>query len=62
MGPQGLGTVGNTASAIVAQVLYKTGLWMKEQGKIENPPTRETVANYIDASFAQNVVDKKCPQ
>ena len=60
--PQGLGTVDNPASGIVAQVLYKTGLWMKDQGKIQNPPTQKTVASFIDASFAQNVIDKKCPQ
>jgi len=62
MGPQGLGTVDNPSSGIVAQVLYKTGLWMKDQGKIQNPPSQEAVANFIDASFAQNVIDKKCPQ
>ena len=62
MGPQGLGTVQDPASGLVAQVLYKTGLWMKEQGKIENPPSQETVASYVDPSFAQNVVDNKCPQ
>jgi taurine transport system substrate-binding protein len=62
LGPQGLGTVENPSSGIVAQVLYKTGLWMKDQGKIENAPSLETVASYVDASFAKNVVDKNCPQ
>jgi NitT/TauT family transport system substrate-binding protein len=62
MGPLGMGTVDNPASGVIAQALYKTGVWMKDQGKIQEPPSQETVASYIDASFAQNVIDHKCPQ
>jgi ABC-type nitrate/sulfonate/bicarbonate transport system substrate-binding protein len=62
MGPLGMGTADNPGSGVVAQALYKTGLWMKDQGKIENPPSQETVTSFIDASFAQNVIDHKCPQ
>ena len=52
----------NPGSGIIAQVLYKTGLWMKEQGKIQEAPSQQTVSSYVDASFAQNVIDNKCPQ
>jgi taurine transport system substrate-binding protein len=62
MGPRGMGTVDNPGSGIIAQVLYKTGVWMKEQGKIQEAPSQQTVSSYVDASFAQNVIDNKCPQ
>jgi hypothetical protein len=32
---------------------------MKEQGKIQEAPSQETVSSYVDANFAQNVIDHK---
>ena len=60
IGPDGLGTVEDPGTGIIAKVLYKTGQWMKDQGKIAEPPDEKTVASYIDPSFAKNVIDGKC--
>jgi len=60
MGPRGMGTVADPASGLVAQVLYKTGQWMHEQGRIPVAPTMQDVVDHIDPEFAQGVFDGKC--
>ncbi|HTH98754.1 MAG TPA: ABC transporter substrate-binding protein [Stellaceae bacterium] len=60
MGPNGMGTVADPSSGIVAKVLYQTGQWMKTQGTIANPPDLKTIAAYIDPRFAKYVVDGNC--
>ena len=60
IGPNGLGTVEDPGTGIVAKVLYQTGQWMKDQGTIANPPDEKTIASTIDPTFAKGVVDGKC--
>ncbi|MDQ0391536.1 ABC transporter substrate-binding protein [Labrys monachus] len=59
-GPNGMGTVADPGSGLVAKVLYQTGQWMKEQGTIANPPDEKAIAAAIDPTFAQGVVDGHC--
>jgi ABC-type taurine transport system substrate-binding protein len=60
VGPKGLGTVEDPGTGVVTKVLYNTGVWMKEQGKIAEAPDQKTVAEAVDPSFAKNVADGKC--
>jgi taurine transport system substrate-binding protein len=60
MGANGLGTVADPGSGLIAKVLYQTGQWMQEQGTISNPPSQKVVSSYIDPNFAQAVVEGHC--
>jgi NitT/TauT family transport system substrate-binding protein len=60
MGPRGLGTVADPAAGLVAKVLYETGQWLHQQGRIAAPPTMQDVVDHIDPRFAQGVLDGKC--
>jgi NitT/TauT family transport system substrate-binding protein len=61
VGPRGMGTVADPASGLVAKVLFETGQWMHDQGRISTAPTMQDVVDHIDPRFAQAVVDGKCP-
>lgn len=60
IGAKGLGTIGNPKSGLVANTLYKTGLWMEKQGTLNHPPSLSKIASYIDPKFAAYVVKGKC--
>ncbi|MHB1172008.1 MAG: ABC transporter substrate-binding protein [Lacisediminihabitans sp.] len=60
LGSNGLGTVADPGSGLLAQVLLKTGQFLKAAGKLTNPPSLSQISSAIDPSFAKTVVDGGC--
>lgn len=60
LGSKGLGSAANPGSGLYAQVLYKTGQYLKAAGTLTAPPTMAKIAAAIDPTFAAAVVNGKC--
>lgn len=57
---RGLGAPGHIADSQVAQAYYHTGQWLKQQGKIDNPPSMQAIVSRIDISYAQKALSGGC--
>ncbi len=58
---QGLGEPGKIGESAVAQAYFRTGQWLKEQGRLDAPPSLETIVAHIDISYAQKALSGGCP-
>jgi ABC-type nitrate/sulfonate/bicarbonate transport system substrate-binding protein len=57
---RGLGAPGAVAEGQVAQAYLRTGEWLKKAGKLDNPPTLQTIVDHIDLRFAQKALSGGC--
>ncbi len=57
---QGLGEPGHIADGAVAQAYFRTGQWLKEQGRLDNPPSMDMIVAHIDISYAQKALSGGC--
>lgn len=57
---RGLGAPGKIADGQVAKAYLRTGEWLKEAGKLDNPPSMATIVNHIDLQFAQKALSGDC--
>ena len=57
---RGLGEPGKIAEGQVAQAYYKTGQWLKEAGRLDNPPSMDAIVSHIDTQFAQKALSGGC--
>jgi ABC-type nitrate/sulfonate/bicarbonate transport system substrate-binding protein len=57
---RGLGAPGKIAEGQVAQAYYRTGQWLKEAGRLDNPPSMDVIVAHIDTSFAQKALSGGC--
>jgi NitT/TauT family transport system substrate-binding protein len=57
---RGLGEPGKIADGQVAQAYYKTGQWLKSAGRLDNPPSMETIVAHIDTQFAEKALSGGC--
>jgi taurine transport system substrate-binding protein len=57
---RGLGAPGKVAAGEVAKAYFRTGDWLKKAGRLDNPPTMETIVGHIDQSFAQKALGGGC--
>ena len=57
---RGLGTTGHIAESEVAKAYLNTGAWLKTQGRLENPPSMETIVAHIDTRFAEKALAGGC--
>lgn len=57
---RGLGEPGKIADGQVAKAYYRTGQWLKKAGKLDNPPSMDTIVAHIDETFAQKALSGGC--
>lgn len=57
---RGLGAPGKIAEGQVAQAFYKTGLWLKKSGRLDNPPTMDAIVAHIDTQYAEKALSGGC--
>jgi ABC-type nitrate/sulfonate/bicarbonate transport system substrate-binding protein len=57
---RGLGAPGAVAEGQVAQAYLRTGEWLKKAGKLDNPPSLQTIVDHIDLRFAQKALSGGC--
>ncbi|MDQ2949754.1 MAG: ABC transporter substrate-binding protein [Acidobacteriota bacterium] len=57
---RGLGAPGKIAEGQVAQAYLRTGEWLKKTGRLDNPPSMETIVSHIDIQFAQKALSGGC--
>lgn len=57
---RGLGAPGHIADGQVAQAYFHTGQWLKQQGKIDNPPSMKAIVSRIDIHYAQKALNGGC--
>jgi ABC-type nitrate/sulfonate/bicarbonate transport system substrate-binding protein len=57
---QGLGAPGHVAEAAVALAYEHTGQWLKEAGRLDNPPSMDQIVAHIDLSYAQKALSGGC--
>jgi NitT/TauT family transport system substrate-binding protein len=57
---RGLGEPGKVAEGQVAQAYFKTGQWLKASGRLDNPPSMETIVSHIDTQFAEKALSGGC--
>ncbi|HZS83745.1 MAG TPA: ABC transporter substrate-binding protein [Stellaceae bacterium] len=57
---QGLGEPGHLADGAVAQAYFRTGQWLKEQGRLDAPPSMDTIVAHIDIRYAQKALSGGC--
>jgi ABC-type nitrate/sulfonate/bicarbonate transport system substrate-binding protein len=58
---RGLGAPGHVADGEVAKAYFRTGAWLKATGRLDNPPTVETIVAHIDTQYAQRALSGGCP-
>jgi NitT/TauT family transport system substrate-binding protein len=57
---RGLGVPGHIADGEVAKAYFNTGAWLKAAGRLDNPPTMETIVAHIDTQYAQKALAGGC--
>jgi NitT/TauT family transport system substrate-binding protein len=56
----GLGEPGKIADGQVAQAYFRTGQWLKKAGRLDNPPSMDTIVQHIDTQFAEKALSGGC--
>jgi NitT/TauT family transport system substrate-binding protein len=57
---RGLGAPGKIADGEVAKAYFRTGAWLKKAGRLDNPPSMETIVAHIDTRFAEKALSGGC--
>ncbi|MBS0519406.1 MAG: ABC transporter substrate-binding protein [Proteobacteria bacterium] len=57
---RGLGAPGKIADGEVANAYFRTGAWLKKSGRLESPPSMETIVAHIDQTYAQKALSGGC--
>lgn len=57
---RGLGEPGKIAEGQVAQAYYRTGQWLKAAGRLDNPPSMDTIVAHIGTQFAEKALSGGC--
>jgi NitT/TauT family transport system substrate-binding protein len=57
---RGLGAPGKIAEGEVAKAYFHTGAWLQKAGRLESPPSMDTIVAHIDQRFAAKALSGGC--